>query len=207
MTGDDSQWIPVRQVLEILIEAGLFNSETPRALIARAKAGLLPVKAKRVTYDTPPRGGSALDDFVFPARMLEGLGFAELDIAERIIKSPSVREGNGIPKTNFKAFDVEFGRAAILDFAGLNEGLSTKGNAVSAAARGRKPGDGSYEKADARFVDMIIELLDTGEATSATDGARLIVERHHAEIKGSGDSAVARLASRANKKLADAGNR
>ncbi|MCC6478728.1 MAG: hypothetical protein IT552_05925 [Sphingomonadaceae bacterium] len=207
MTGDDSQWIPVRQVREILIEAGLFNSETPRALIARAKAGLLPVKAKRVTYDTPPRSGSALDDFIFPARMLEGLGFAELDITERIIKSPSVREGNGIPKTNFKAFDVEFGRAAILDFAGLNDGISAGAASASPSQRGRKPGDGSYERADTKFVDMIIALLDAGEVTSATEGARLIVDKHQSEIRGSGDSAVARLASRANKKLADAGNR
>ena len=197
----ETNWIPVRQVRDILSEAGLFNHETPRALIARAKAGLMPIKAKRVTYETPPRGGSARDNFIFPQRMLEGLGFAELNIEERTIKSPAVREGNGVPMINFIAFDVEFGRAAVLDYAGCDLLMPVNASGVLASKRGRKPGDGSYDKADARFVDMILALKNDGEVTSALAGARFIVEKYGAEIKGSGESAIARLAARVNAKL------
>lgn len=118
LTDGDSRWIPVRQVRDLLVEAGLYNSETPHTLIVRAIAGLLPIKARRLTYDTPPRGGSSHDDFVLPVAMMEGLKFAQLNIDDRTIKSHSVRIGQRSPMTNFIAFDVELDRAALMDFIG-----------------------------------------------------------------------------------------
>ena len=219
----DSAWICTRLVRKMLNDADLFNKQTPRALMDRVASGLLPVRAKRVTYSSTPLG-VARETLLNPiawSEIIHGLGDSEINFDDRTIKNSLVR-GWMRPMWKFIAFDVEFGRAAILDFIGpkadakpiITEASAqsvadTQPNAseVSSARSGRRPGDGAFHEVDARFVDEIVALRITKHVTSTAEGARKIWEQYHTEIKGTQSAAVSRLSKAANAKLRQLGHR
>lgn len=215
----DSQWVCIRLVRKMLIEAGLFDSQTNSVLTARIAAGLLPVKAKKVIYATSRSGTGeeALDDVILSLQILQSLGLAEINFAHRTLKCHTVSGIKQIyPVHYFTAFDVEFGLAEVLDFVGpiaCTEPSTNKdsggsvadtnpiSSVVLSAQSGRRPGDGSFVEVDAPFVEMIVQLKIAKKVTSIKAGAEQIWEQYHEDIKGTREAAVTRLRKAATERL------
>lgn len=210
----DSPWICIRLVRSMLMEADLFNNETPGALVDRIAAGLLPIRAKGATYSDLPFGivRTSMSNPIRWSEIVMGLGSSVINFDDKTLKNDLVR-GGGLTRYNFIAFDVELGRVEILDFIGptadaqlipsasqLKEAgiLQSNANMKLAKKRGRQKGDGSFDVADAKFVQEIIQLVKDGEVSSAADGAREVMQTHKVGIKGR-TNAASRLAKKAIK--------
>lgn len=126
LTFGDSQWIPDRELKARLLDAGLFDRSTIGTLLERARAGLLSIKARRVTYSILTAERGCHDNYIIPIATLRGLGSAELDMDKRTLKSGLVRELGSPPKVNFIAFDLEFSRAGTIDYFELPDSGTPK---------------------------------------------------------------------------------
>ena len=58
--------------------------------------------------------------------------------------------------------------------------------------RGRPPGSGGFETKDARFIDLILQMLDDEHGATVHGAVMTIVHRHGAEISGASDEAKVR---------------
>jgi hypothetical protein len=208
----------------MLEEADLFNEATPKALIDRVAAGLLPIKAKGATYSDLPFGAvrKSMTNPIRWSEIVMGLGSSQINFDDKTLKNDLVR-GGGQARYNFIAIDVELGRAEILDFIGptpeaqllpfasqLKKAADLQPNTTVELAkkRGRQSGDGSFDQADDKFVREIIQMEKNGEVTSVAEGAREVVRRHKVGIKGR-TNAPLRLAKKALKiiRLSEANSR